>query len=249
MAELTYQAGETIVREGDAGSSSYLLKSGKVEVSKTVEDTRIVLAVLEPGQVFGEMSLLDEQPRSATVTTLEPCVVEEVGPEEAEEMIEGASPLLRSILMVLTDRIRGMDEWALSTGVNIAQTPITSVVLSGASRAAKTALEGCETALTRFPYRVGRSGKKRGLFSLSKRDLLLEDQAPYSVSRNHFSITRIHEDIFVVDEGSTVGTIVNGIRVGGSASPREACCDQNENLVIAGSERSPFQFLLTIKRE
>lgn len=63
MAELTYQAGETIVREGDAGSSAYLLKSGKVEVSKTVEDTRIVLAVLEPGQVFGEMSLLDEQPR------------------------------------------------------------------------------------------------------------------------------------------------------------------------------------------
>jgi CRP-like cAMP-binding protein len=127
MAEQTYQAGALIVQEGDTGSSVYLLKSGTVEVSKTVENTRIVLAVLEPGQVFGEMSLLDEQPRSATVTTLETCVVEEVGQEEAEEIIEGASPLLRSMLTVLVDRIRGMDEWALSSGVNLAQTPITSV--------------------------------------------------------------------------------------------------------------------------
>lgn len=249
MAELTYQAGEKIVQEGDAGSSVYLLKSGKVEVSKRVEDTRIVLAVLETGQVFGEMSLLDEQPRSATVTTLEPCVVEQVGQEEAEELIERASPLLRSILTVLIDRIRGMDEWALSSGVNLAQSPITSVVLSGASGTAKSALGGSETVLTRFPYRVGRSGSKRGLFSLSKKDLLLEDKAPYSVSRNHFSITRCHEDIFVVDEGSTVGTIVNGTRVGGPTSIHETCCGREENLVIAGSETSPFQFLLTIKRE
>jgi pSer/pThr/pTyr-binding forkhead associated (FHA) protein len=69
------------------------------------------------------------------------------------------------------------------------------------------------------------------------------------VSRNHFKITRIHEDIFVVDEGSTVGTIVNGTRIGGPTSTREACCDRDENLVIAGSERSHFQFLLTIKRD
>ena len=60
MAEQTYQAGALIVQEGDAGSSAYLLKSGRVEVSKAVENTRIVLAVLEPGQIFGEMSLLDE---------------------------------------------------------------------------------------------------------------------------------------------------------------------------------------------
>ena len=72
MAELIYQAGEVIVEEGKPGSSAYLLKSGSVEVSKTVEDTRVILAILESGQVFGEMSLLDEHPRSATVTTLEP---------------------------------------------------------------------------------------------------------------------------------------------------------------------------------
>jgi CRP-like cAMP-binding protein len=146
MAEQTYQAGALIVQEGDTGSSAYLLKSGTVEVSKTVENTRIVLAVLEPGQVFGEMSLLDEQPRSATVTTLETCVVEEVGQEEAEEIIEGASPLLRSMLTVLVDRIRGMDEWALSSGVNLAQTPITSVTLPGPAKRPKQPWEAVRSS-------------------------------------------------------------------------------------------------------
>ena len=249
MAELTCQAGEVIVREGDAGSSAYLLKSGRVEISKEVEDTRIVLAVLETGQVFGEMSLLDEQPRSATVTTLEPCVLEEVDQEEAEKLIQEASPLLRSILTDMIDRIRGMDEWALSSGVNLAQTPVTSVTLSGSSGKARSALGGGAQTLTRFPYRVGRSNGKRGLFSLSRKDLSLEDDPPYTVSRNHLAITRVHEDIFVVDEGSTVGTMVNGTRIGGPTSIREACCDQQENLLIVGSEKSPFQFQLTIHRE
>ena len=249
MAELTYQAGEVIVEEGKPGSSAYLLKSGSVEVSKTVKDTRIVLAILESGQLFGEMSLLDEHPRSATVTTLEPCVVERVDQEEAAELMQCASPLLNSIMTVLVDRVRGMDEWALSSGVNLAQTAITSVVLSGASQVAISALEGGETVLEHFPYRVGRSGSKTGLFSLSKKHLSLDDNRPYSVSRNHFAITRVHEDIFVVDEGSTVGTTVNGTRIGGPTSIREACCDQPENSIIVGSETSPFQFLLTINRE
>ena len=84
---------------------------------------------------------------------------------------------------------------------------------------------------------------------MSKMDLSLEDDRPYSVSRNHFAITRIHEDIFIVDDGSTVGTTVKGSRFGGPTPVREACCDREENLVIAGSERSPFQFLLTIERQ
>ncbi len=249
MAEWTYQTGEVIVLEGDAGSSAYLLKSGKVEVSKKIENTRIVLAILEAGQVFGEMSLLDEQPRSATITTLEPCAVEEVGQDEAEALLERASPLLRSFLRALTDRIRGMDEWALSSGANITQTPIASVFLAGASTKAKSAPGGTGTTLTRFPYRVGRGSSKRGLLTLSKKNLSLEDTPPFSVSRNHFSITRVHEDIFIVDEGSTVGTVVNGTRIGGPTSLRETCCDREENLVIVGSENSPYQFHVTIERQ
>ena len=248
MAELKYETGRVIIQEGEVGSSAYLLKSGRVEVTRRVENHPIVLAVLEKGQVFGEMSLVDERPRSATVTALETCVLEEITRETASEIILSASPLLRYILTGMVDRIRGMDEWASTNGVNFAQKPITSIVLSGASERARVALEGSEALLARFPYRIGRSTSNRGLFSLWKRNLLLEDIPPYNVSRNHFAIARCHEDVFVVDEGSTVGTIVNGTRVGGSTSVRRVRCDQEENLIIAGSAQSPYQFLLRVER-
>jgi len=64
MKTVRFKAGETILTEGEDGDSAYLLVSGAVKV--TVGANRV--AVLNAGEVFGEMSLLDPGPRSATVT-------------------------------------------------------------------------------------------------------------------------------------------------------------------------------------
>ncbi|WP_374619662.1 Crp/Fnr family transcriptional regulator [Devosia sp.] len=64
MKTVRFKAGETILTEGEDGDSAYLLVSGAVKV--TVGTNRV--AVLNAGEVFGEMSLLDPGPRSATVT-------------------------------------------------------------------------------------------------------------------------------------------------------------------------------------
>lgn len=64
MKTVRFKAGETILTEGEDGDSAYLLVSGAVKV--TVGANRV--AVLTAGEVFGEMSLLDPGPRSATVT-------------------------------------------------------------------------------------------------------------------------------------------------------------------------------------
>jgi CRP/FNR family transcriptional regulator, cyclic AMP receptor protein len=66
--ELSYKAGDTIVEEGTMGVGFYMLVEGKVEVRKGSK----VLATLSKGQYFGEMSLIDEQPRSADVVALLP---------------------------------------------------------------------------------------------------------------------------------------------------------------------------------
>jgi CRP-like cAMP-binding protein len=66
--ELKYKTGDVIVRKGEAGVGFYLIADGTVEVRS---DGR-VLSKLGPGQYFGEMSLLDGQPRSADVVALEP---------------------------------------------------------------------------------------------------------------------------------------------------------------------------------
>jgi CRP-like cAMP-binding protein len=66
--ELKYESGDVIVRKGEAGVGFYLIVDGTVEVRA---DGR-VLSKLGPGQFFGEMALLDGQPRSADVVALEP---------------------------------------------------------------------------------------------------------------------------------------------------------------------------------
>jgi CRP/FNR family transcriptional regulator, cyclic AMP receptor protein len=64
---LTFEDGEIIEREGDETRDMYVVQRGAVEVVKQIEGEQVLLAVLERGSFFGEMSLLESLPRSATV--------------------------------------------------------------------------------------------------------------------------------------------------------------------------------------
>ncbi len=66
--EISYKAGDSVVDEGTMGVGFYLILDGKAEVRKGSK----VLATLGKGQFFGEMSLIDEQPRSADVVAVAP---------------------------------------------------------------------------------------------------------------------------------------------------------------------------------
>lgn len=67
----TFAAGKVIFREGDAGREAYLVKRGRVTLSRLLEGTQTVLDTVGPGAVFGEMAVLGEGPRSATATAEE----------------------------------------------------------------------------------------------------------------------------------------------------------------------------------
>ncbi|MCP4724572.1 MAG: cyclic nucleotide-binding domain-containing protein [bacterium] len=66
-----YKAGERIVKEGDAAVVLYFLSSGSAKVVKSAGNKQIELAALKPGAFFGEISLIEEQQRSATVIAVE----------------------------------------------------------------------------------------------------------------------------------------------------------------------------------
>ena len=248
LVQKQYRKDDVIMNEGSTGSSAYLIRSGRVEISKQHEGRKIVLAILEQGEVFGEMSLIDEKPRSATAAALEVCVLEEITHDSVAEAWDHTPPLVRSLLSTLVERIRGVDENILASGVSPVQAKIRRVALIDMSGKATQQLGSRPLEITRFPFHVGRS-TDRSWFSFSKNGLLLDDFPPYNVSRNHFSLTLCNQDIFVVDRGSSRGTIVNGNRIGGHSTTRNILCDQGENVIIVGSPESPFQFELTIERE
>ncbi len=68
----TYNTGDVVVEEGQTGNGVYIITEGKVEVVKGLTSANPQrIATLDQGEVFGEMALLDEQPRSASVRALE----------------------------------------------------------------------------------------------------------------------------------------------------------------------------------
>lgn len=103
-----FAAGELIFTEGDSGLEAYVVESGRVAIFKTVRQTRVELGEIEPGGIFGEMALIDDQPRmaSAIAVTETACVV--IGKDRLVEQLELAPKGVRVIVGALLGNIRLM---------------------------------------------------------------------------------------------------------------------------------------------
>ena len=99
-------ANEKILEEGQKGDGLYMLLSGKVEVSKKTDGKRQVLAHLKEGDVFGEMSLLTNQPVSATIKTLRKSIVLKLPRKTFSEILSTHPQLLAHISELSDERAK-----------------------------------------------------------------------------------------------------------------------------------------------
>ena len=109
--EETHAAGTKIFQHGDAGDKLYLILEGKVRISREVPGMgEEALAVLGPGQVFGEMALLDESPRSADAVVHERCRLLTLSKDGFDDLLflhkDLAYEVLWSVVRMLTQRLR-----------------------------------------------------------------------------------------------------------------------------------------------
>jgi sigma-B regulation protein RsbU (phosphoserine phosphatase) len=98
----TVLPGEVLVKQGDAGSDMMVVLDGKASVTRG----KRTLTELSVGQVFGEMSLLDNQPRSATVTALEPTRVLVINGQAFRKLLAKVPGLAETLLATLCARLR-----------------------------------------------------------------------------------------------------------------------------------------------
>ena len=108
---LRYAAGETIFNHGDPGHALYIIRSGEVEIYvKNDQGEKIVLETSQPGDIFGEISLLDDGPRTAWVTAISDVEVLRLDREHFEEYVRQYTPAALNLLSVAARRLRKSDE-------------------------------------------------------------------------------------------------------------------------------------------
>lgn len=109
-AEVRYEADEVVFAEGGAGDRLFILMSGSVDVWKDYgADRADRITVLGPGQLFGELALIDDFARSASVVAREPSRMLAIGRDDFER-IARPSPILRAIMQALSTIIRERTE-------------------------------------------------------------------------------------------------------------------------------------------
>ena len=102
----SYDSGETIIQKGEVGQTMYIIISGSLKV----HDDEHQVAVLESGDFFGELSILDSEPRSMSVTAITDAVLGSIDRSSFYEVLEEFPGMTKEIIAVLNKRLRGQNE-------------------------------------------------------------------------------------------------------------------------------------------
>ncbi|QRR00396.1 cyclic nucleotide-binding domain-containing protein [Dyadobacter sandarakinus] len=106
MREVSYTEGQQIFAKGDLGDSMYIIYAGQVGIY----DGSRQLALFDKGEIFGELALLDTEPRSATTLAETDILVFRIDQEDFFELMEERDEILRNVLRILCQRIRVQNE-------------------------------------------------------------------------------------------------------------------------------------------
>jgi len=105
-AKKIFRKGDILLREGDTGDSAYVIESGSVEVLIQRDGALIQIGTRGPGSIIGEMAMIDDKPRTATIRATEDCIVLEISREDFARRVDSADPILKMMMRVIMTRYR-----------------------------------------------------------------------------------------------------------------------------------------------
>ena len=267
MTELQFAAGDLVFAEGSPSTFVLRVTGGEAEVFKTVDGQAVPLGRVKPGEYIGEMGVIRDLPRNASVRAPKDLSAERSGRDDFLERVSQDSAMALRLLTRLSERLTVVDQaYARATlamaaaGVEAAAAeerpaadepagpaPAKSLSLRAADPLLAAVLPGESLALKRLPFAVGRMPGPGEAAAVTPIDLLLDDSRPFRLSRAHFRIAEDLGGYRVQDLGSVLGTLVNGAPIGLHFGADAAPLWPGQNEVVAGGADSHFRFLLTIE--
>lgn len=107
----TFRPGHYIFREGEVGDLAYVVCLGKIEIVKNKNGQEVVLGTLGPGAMFGEMALIDDEPRMASARATEGNVeVLIVSRDTFQRKLGSLDPFTRGLIKILAQNVRANNQ-------------------------------------------------------------------------------------------------------------------------------------------
>lgn len=196
---VNYPAGTMLCEEGKIEDKFYILLDGSVSVSKTVNNVeQRLLKSLEAGDFFGEMALIHNAPRAATVTTSSQVTVLEIDKENFDRVLQRSSNISMAMVREISSRLRENDEMAIED------------LKMRASELAEAYQKLAEQELARREFLTNIAHELRtplmaagGFLQLLQKGLIPPDKLPATidtVARNIQQITTLVNDILFLQE-------------------------------------------------
>jgi CRP-like cAMP-binding protein len=215
-----YKKGHILFKEGDEGEEMYIIQSGRVAIKKKVKDAEATLAILEKGDFFGEMAILDRAPRSATAEVSEDGDLIVISSETFGDMIKANPEIAIRMLRKQSIRLRETNKQLEAAVAGGGVVPAVTTEVQAPSPATSATLQTEALAYFISPVsgnvfpvfapeaRIGRFDSVTG--TRPEVDLTNEDQSR-NISRRHARLVIKDGKHFVAEEiGTMNGTYLNG---------------------------------------
>ncbi|MGC2350264.1 MAG: cyclic nucleotide-binding domain-containing protein, partial [Methylocella sp.] len=225
-----FKKGDLLLRQGDASDRVLRVRSGEIEVLREVGATSVLLGHVRDGEWLGEMGVIEGRGRSATARATADGEVEVLTARQFLERVSSDPELARNLILRLSIRLRRIEDKIAGdvlpfahdrspdgTGETASGTVIAddaTISLAAQSDTLRARIGVAPIHVAKLPFLVGRVPVDGDAQPLRRPDLLIDDEEPFRLSRQHFMIARSGDRLLVSDLGSTLGTMVNGRAIG-----------------------------------
>jgi CRP/FNR family cyclic AMP-dependent transcriptional regulator len=257
-----FMKGDVLFRQGDASDRVLHVRLGDIEVLREVGAANLLLGHVRGGEWLGEMGVMESRKRSATARAATDGEAEVLTPEEFLQRVSSDPALARELILRLSVRLRTFEDriagdllpfahdrspeaapGARSGAVIVEDAAIS---LAAGTDELRARIGVVPIPVAKLPFLVGRVPAEGEAEPSRHPNLLVEDEEPFRLSRQHFTIARSGDRLLVSDLGSMLGTIVNGEAIGHHFARDAAPLRRGDNRVRAGGSDSPFEFLVSV---
>ncbi|MFQ5958517.1 MAG: Crp/Fnr family transcriptional regulator [Alphaproteobacteria bacterium] len=239
MTEQCFAAGETIFREGDPADYAYLIHSGRVEIIKETGEGPVRLAFLGEGDMFGEMGVLDERPRSATARACEPVVASAIDQNAFLTMLVCRPRDSLAVLRAVFERLRSMNQWVAGLASPHAAGPwVAQVALRAIAPGTGEALASDEPLGAFAASTAGRRSVN------GTAELAAANGSKRAGAAGRFTLEVGPEGVSVRNLSGASAALVNGTRIDGCAA---AALHAGANEVVAFGAGAPARYRSVIE--